>query len=88
MHYNFSFIITGIYTYIFFFQKKRLKLNAEGEVIEGAEDDSSQMSDMHVTVIEPATGKFEILNQSDRLSLNAWMVFFQPMNFSFRLNKQ
>lgn len=42
----------------FFFQKKRLKLNAEGEVIEGAEDDSSQMSDMHVTVIEPATGKF------------------------------
>lgn len=55
MHYNFSFIII-----IFIFQKKRLKLNAEGEVIEGAEDDSSQMSDMHVTVIEPATGKFEI----------------------------
>lgn len=48
------------YYYFFFFQKKRLKLNAEGEVIEGAEDDSSQMSDMHVTVIEPATGKFEI----------------------------
>lgn len=58
MHYNFSFII--IIIFFFFFQKKRLKLNAEGEVIEGAEDDSSQMSDMHVTVIEPATGKFEI----------------------------
>lgn len=73
MHYNFSFIIIYIF---FFFQKKRLKLNAEGEVIEGAEDDSSQMSDMHVTVIEPATGKFEILNQSDRLSLNAgWSSF-------------
>lgn len=51
---------------LFFFQKKRLKLNAEGEVIEGAEDDSSQMSDMHVTVIEPATGKFEILNLPER----------------------
>lgn len=38
-------------------QKKRLKLNAEGEVIEGAEDDSSQMSDMHVTVVDPATGR-------------------------------
>lgn len=42
--------------FIFLFQKKRLKLNADGEVIEGAEDDSSQMSDMHVTVIDPATG--------------------------------
>ncbi|XP_054270051.1 transcription activator BRG1-like isoform X2 [Macrosteles quadrilineatus] len=37
-------------------KKKKLRFNAEGELIEGGEDDSSQMSDMHVTVIEPATG--------------------------------
>uniref|UniRef100_A0A1B6FFX3 ATP-dependent helicase brm n=1 Tax=Cuerna arida TaxID=1464854 RepID=A0A1B6FFX3_9HEMI len=55
-------------------KKKRLKVNADGEIIEGAEDDSSQMSDMHVTVVEPATGK-QLSGEDAPLAsqLNEWL---------------
>jgi len=55
-------------------KKKRLKLNADGEVIEGAEDDNSQMSDMHVTVADPATGK-QLSGEDAPLAsqLNEWL---------------
>ncbi|KAG8285459.1 Transcription activator BRG1 [Homalodisca vitripennis] len=55
-------------------KKKRLKVNADGEIIEGAEDDNSQMSDMHVTVIEPSTGK-QLSGEDAPLAsqLNEWL---------------
>ena len=38
-------------------QKKRKKKSEDGDMIDGLNDESSQMSDVRVTVMEMATGK-------------------------------
>jgi hypothetical protein len=38
-------------------QKKKKKRSEDGEIIDGLNDESSQMSDVRVTVMEMATGR-------------------------------
>jgi hypothetical protein len=46
---------------LFMLQKKKKKRSEDGEMIDGLNDESSQMSDVRVTVMETATGKSECM---------------------------
>jgi hypothetical protein len=42
-------------------QKKKKKRSEDGEIIDGLNDESSQMSDVRVTVMETATGELKLM---------------------------